>query len=111
MSLRRGRFVEEPALPPQDAQLDPLIHQFPECFVLLGLLAEFIHGIRPDEPADLFAPVDISELFIRTMSLGMIGVRASASATAAHLILLGHASGMHGAELEQGFPDGIDFSF
>lgn len=95
----------------KDTQLDPLIHQFPECFVFLGLLAEFIHGACANEPADLFASMDIGELFIRAMSLGMLGIHASAAGTPAHLILLGHAAGMHGAELEQGLPDGIDFSF
>ena len=61
---------------------------------------EFPERVGAHEPTNRFAPVDVGEFVVRPVPSGGAGVHAAAACTAAALILLGDASGVHGPEAQ-----------
>jgi len=92
----RGWSAEELDLALSDAQGDPLVDEFAERLVSGHAAEDLGDAVGPNKAADGLAAMDVGQLVVGTMSLGMLRMHAAAAGSAADLILAGDAAGMHG---------------
>jgi hypothetical protein len=81
-----------------DAQFDPTINQFAERLVCGQTSGDLNDAVGPNEAADRLTAMDIGYFVVGAVPTGLLRVHATATGAATDLILLGHASGMHGTQ-------------
>jgi hypothetical protein len=89
-------------------QINPLIDQFTETFVVRNLLTHFVCRFLPYEPSAALSSPRVAELVIGPVPLGIFRIFAAACRIAANVILLTQASRVHGAQIGQLLLNGVD---